>query len=251
MFAYVIKASNGKDPMTDQAAWPFLKLQLANAAGMSIDDMTAITKQQAAGLGNIDAELAASMAAMDKIPLVILVPMLESYMKGTQPVVAAYEHGGWAEVGKLYTTPPDSTEQVLHPDTKLYPTRDVPRRVTLPDLPGYTEVHTNVMGELEWRIYFMVWNKPIAERAAAGWDGDRWRVVRDGAGTLVGLLVSTWDSPEEATEFADAYRATIATRFPDKAREVWVKTRGANVYIVDGGTDPKLIDRLVKGARIR
>jgi hypothetical protein len=251
MFAYALAPLAGGDPMTHKSIWPMLRGQLADGSKLTLDEMTAMSKQQASGIVGGDEDLAKSAAAMDRIPLVILVPLMESYLKGTQPVVAAFEHGGWAEVDRLYATPPDSTEQVLHPTTKLFPKRDVPKQVTLPELPGYTEVHTNVMGELEWRVYFMVWDKAVAEEAAAGWDGDRWRVVKAQDGTLVGLLVSTWDSAAEAKQFAKAYEATIAKRFPDKSRRVWVKTKGAHVYIVDGGTDPKLIDTLVKKATIK
>jgi hypothetical protein len=251
MFAYMMAPLSGGDPMGHKSVWPMLKGQLADGAKLTIDEMTAMSKQQASGIVGQDAELAKSAEMMDKIPLIIIVPMIESYLKGTQAIVAAFDHGGWAEVDELYDTPPDSTEQVLHPTTKLFPTRDVPKRVLLPDLPGYTEVHTNVMGELEWRVYFMIWDKAVAEDAAAGWDGDRWRVVRGTDGTLVGLLVSTWDSPAEAKQFAAAYEATIAKRFPDKSRKVWIKTKGAHVYIVDGGTDAKLVDVLAKGTKIK
>ena len=251
MFAYLLAPQADGDPMTHKTMWPTLKGQLELGSKMSLDQMTADLKQQASGIVGGDEDLRKSAEAMDKIPLIILLPLMESYLKGTQPVVAAFEHGGWAEVDRLYDTPPDSTEQVLHPTTKLFPKRDVPKQVTLPDLPGYTEVHTNVMGELEWRVYFMVWDKAVAEEAAAGWDGDRWRVVKGQDGTLVGLLVSTWDSPAEAKQFVKAYEDTIVKRFPDKSRKVWIKTKGANVYIVDGGTDAKLIDTLVKKSTIK
>ena len=80
------------------------------------------------------------------------------------PVLAAYEHGGWKEVGKLYSNPPASTEQVLHPETKLYPKRDNPKRVTLPALADHEVVYENVMGELQWRVYFMLWKKEIGDK---------------------------------------------------------------------------------------
>jgi hypothetical protein len=230
---------------------PLLKIGLVQAAALTLDDFKAMTKKQAEGAVTIDEQIQRSIDAMDTIPPLILVPMMDSYMKGCIAVLAAYEAGGWAEVGTLYSHPPDSTEQVLHPDTKLYPTRDVPRQIELPALKGYTELYANTMGELEWRVYFMLWNKPVAERAAAGWDGDRWSVLTAADGTQVGIAVTTWDSAAEATEFATEYEKTIAVRFPDQARKIWIKTRGANVYIVDGGTDAKLIDKLIKGATVK
>jgi len=164
---------------------------------------------------------------------------------------AAAGWGGWAEVDKLFTNPPTSTEQMLHPDTKLYPKRDEPKKITLPKLKGYTETYGDVAGELGLRIYFLLWNKPVAETAAAGWDGDKWSVMTAKDGTDVGVSVSTWDSKAEAKEFADEYQKTIAIRFPKGERKVWVEQKGSNVYIVDGGTDAKLIKTLEKGAKIK
>lgn len=257
MFAYAGEAMAGDalkgKHLLDPAFLPMLKPSLAMAAAMTIDDFKAMTKQQAAGATGMSDDIKKSLDAMDTIPPVILVPMMDSYMKGSLAVLEAYQAGGWAEVAKLYSHPPDSTEQVLHPDTKLYPKRDVPKKVTLPKLPGYTEVYGNTAGELEWRIYFGLWNKdaPAAMAAAAGWDGDHWSVVTDKAGALVGLIATTWDTASEAKEFAAAYQASIKARFPNQERTVWVKTKGANVYIVDGGADATLVDKLVKGTKIK
>ncbi|MCE9575141.1 MAG: hypothetical protein K8W52_18460 [Deltaproteobacteria bacterium] len=257
MFAYAGEAMAGDalkgKHLLDPAFLPMLKPSLTMAANMTIDDFKAMTKQQALGASGMSDDIKKSLDAMDTIPPVILVPMMDSYMKGSLAVLEAFQAGGWAEVAKLYSHPPDSTEQVLHPDTKLYPKRDVPKKVTLPTLPGYTEVYGNTLGELEWRIYFGLWNKDAAcaIAAAAGWDGDHWSVVTDKSGGLVGLIATTWDTASEAKEFATAYQASVAARFPNQERTVWVKTKGANVYIVDGGTDATLIDKLVKGAKVK
>ena len=237
-------AAMGMDALAG-ATRPLIKRALAQQANLSLEDLKTMSKQMMGGL-DLDEDLKKSVEAMDTIPPIILIPMLDSYMKGTLPVLVAYEHGGWAEVGKLYTNPPQSTEQVLHPETKLYPKRDLPRTVTLPKLADHELVYENVMGELEWRIYFLLWNKTGAERAAAGWDGDRWAVYRDKGGALVGLLATVWDSPKEAAEFAAAYKASLSARFPgadpkDKdgaarpdGRRVQVVVDKASVFIVDG-----------------
>jgi hypothetical protein len=255
MFAYMAEemggAAFGGKHVLDPSILPVIKPGFQQAASLTLDDFKAMTKQQAAGAVAIDDDIQKSIDAMDTIPLLILVPMMDSYMKGMLAVLDAYQAGGWAEVGDLYAHPPDSTEQVLHPDTAMYPKRDVPRHVTLPALKGYTELYGNVMGELDWRVYFMLWNKDVAESAAAGWDGDRWSVLTGKDGATVGVSVSTWDSKAEAAEFAAAYEKTIAVRFPDKSRQIWVKTKGSNVYIVDGGSDAKLIDKLIKGAKVK
>jgi hypothetical protein len=257
MFAYAGQAGLGMGadaPKVDMLGQglPLLKLALGTAAAMTLDDFKRQTKSQM-GSADLDPEIAKSIEQMDAIPPVILVPMMDSYMKGAMAALAAYEAGGWDEVSKLYSNPPTSTEQVLHPTTKLYPTRDEPKQVTLPALPGITEVTSNVLGELSWRIYFMLWSKDAKkiEGYADGWDGDRFSVGKTADGTLVGVLVSTWDSAAEAKQFAKAYQASIKARFPKKQRKVWVKTVGETVYVVDGGKDAKLIDAVVKGTTIK
>jgi hypothetical protein len=277
MFAYAAQMTPHQDGVEidplDKAHLAAVKSLLAAGANMTIADY----KQQSEATADPtdkDNEIQKATASLDTIPLVIIQPMLDSYLRGALAVVDVYETGGWDAVNALYATPPDSTEQLLHPDTKLVPTRDVPQKVTLATLPGTTEVFSNTMGELEWRIYFMLWNPTPAalatddpgakqrtaqiaavrkanEDAAAGWDGDRWSVVKDKDDNEVGLLATVWDSPKEAKEFEKAYKATIKARFPKKERQVWTKVKGAAVYIVDGGTDPKLINAVVSGTTIQ
>jgi hypothetical protein len=217
-------------------------------ANMTVDDF----KKQSQGTANPedkDNDIQKAIAAMDSIPLVILQPMMDSYLKGALAVMTVYQAGGWDAVNALYTTPPDSTEEMLHPDKLV--TRDPPQKVTLPTLPGYTEVFSNTMGELEWRIYFMLWRKDVAEKTAEGWDGDRWSVLKDKDGNEVGILATAWDNAKEAKEFSKEYQASVKKRFPKHEREVWVKVKGNNVYIVDGGKDAKLIDAVIKGTTIQ
>jgi hypothetical protein len=192
----------------------------------------------------------------------VLVPLLSSYMKGSLVALTAYEHGGWPSVDALYRDPPASTEQVLHPETKLFPTRERPHRVTLartadPELAG------NVLGELQWRIYFTLWKSPGAAAAAEGWGGDRFSVTRRKDGRLIGRIATTWDTAGDATQFADAYVASVAARFPGadishpaagiaraEGGKVFVRTAGKRVYIVDGADDPGVLDALVRTTTI-
>jgi hypothetical protein len=154
-------------------------------------------------------------------------------MKGTLPVFEAYMAAGWDGVATLYRAPPESTEQVLHPKDKLIGKRDLPVAIDLGAGPaGYKEIHSEVIGELGWRVYFMLWEHPKANDAAAGWDGDRVAVYQKGD-QLVGLIATTWDSVSDAQDFATAYRETLKKRYPGKA-PVQVERKGKDVFIVDG-----------------
>jgi hypothetical protein len=238
-----------------------LRKQITAFAAMDITALKEMTRSQAGAFGAfgmMDAEIKKSIDAMDDIPPTVLVPMLDSYMKGALVALTAYEHGGWPDVDALYRDPPASTEQVLHPATKLYPTRERPHRVTLartaePELTG------NVLGELQWQIYFSLWKSPHAAEASEGWAGDRYRVTRGKDGRLVGRIATIWDTAGDAEQFASAYLASLGVRFPDAGTSapaagyarpdggrVFVRVAGTRVFIVDGAADAGALDALVR-----
>jgi hypothetical protein len=240
MFAYLITAKSGSTTIDDKTLRA-LKLQLKLTGNLSIDELRKMTKAQAEGLGG-SPEMKASAEAMDKIPAIILVPMVDSYLKGAMPSVAAFEKGGWDEVAKLFTSPPQSTEQVLHPDTKLFP-RDMPQTTALPKQAGMTLIDSDVIGELGWRVYLEQWGDKTSNDDAAGWDGDRYAVWRAKDGSLLGLIATTWDSEKDAQEFEAAYRASLITRFGGDGSKrsdghvIVVSRQGNIVVIVDGSTN--------------
>jgi len=227
-----------------------LRGQLEMFANMDIDALVSMTKSQAGEFADMGEDIQKSIEAMDKIPLYILVPLLESYMKGVMPVYEAYMVGGWDAVGKLYENPPNSTEQVLHPADKLVgKKRDYPVALSFDAPAGYEELHSEVIGELGWRVYFMLWKGSDPVASAAGWDGDRVAVyAKDGK--LVGMIATTWDTAADAEEFEKAYSASLAKRFPSGARDdgtkTFIKRKGKDVYIVDGAADDSLLTQLTK-----
>jgi hypothetical protein len=235
-----------------------LRDQIAQFAALDVDALKAQVKAQSAVFGTMDADIKKSIDAMDDIPPAVLIPLLDSYMKGALVALTAYEHGGWASVDKLYRTPPVSTEQVLHPETKLFPARDRPHRVTLARTSD-RELTGNVLGELQWRIYLELWKSPRAGEAAEGWGGDRYSVTRRSDGRLLGRIATTWDRPEDAVQFANAYVASLGARFPGAdishpaagvARpdggKVFVRTIGKRVFIVDGARDAAELDAVIR-----
>ncbi|QDV24843.1 hypothetical protein [Aureliella helgolandensis] len=131
------------------------------------------------------------------------------YFQGMLFVLSQAAQGGWEGVHEIYSSPPLSTEQILHP--KKYAegeNRDVPQSVHLPDLAdvlhsNWKSLGGNCLGELQTSILL---GKVIGgKNAARGWDGDRYEVYRSGAGKLAMISVSIWDSPQDAEEFATAF----------------------------------------------
>lgn len=230
-------------------------------ANLDPSAMAEMLKQQAVASSHIDPQIQKSLDAMGSIPRTILVPLLDSYMKGAVLALAAYQQGGWRAVDELYRDPPESTEQVLHPSERLLAGVDHPRRVTLPtSFDGYTLVSSDVLGELQWSVYFSLWKHEGAGREEQNWDGDRYAILRSKEGKLVALVATIWDSEYDATLFHDAYLSTVKTRYGGKVTvdgnltfvrhgddATWVYRDKESLYIVDGGLEVDLVRALVDG----
>jgi hypothetical protein len=263
MFLYAVTA------MTDKVITPemitLLKTQLADFSKTSPEEMI---KQNAAGFGaSMDPEIKKSIDAMNDIPMTVLIPMIDSYTQGAGLVAEAYDHGGWTAVNALYTDPPESTEQALHPATKMYPNRDHPKVVTIsmPSDKPENKIDDVVMGELQWQVYFQLWLPAQRTIASEGWGGDHVMVVKRGDGRLVARLATAWDTEKDATEFAQAYVGSLKARLPkgsgdptkagfdrgDGAGKIFMKQVGANVFIVDGADDAIWLDDLIKATTIK
>ncbi len=109
---------------------------------------------------------------------------------------------------------PISTEQVLETPAFFGPSPDVPSRVTLPAPRSGERVYENNVGEFGIRVFVYEHGKDqnAALRAAAGWDGDRFVLVRTGGGYGI-AWVTVWDSAVDAAEFSGALAETILQRY--------------------------------------
>lgn len=241
-------------------------------ATLDSDELAKSAAENPAMVSQMGPGMKASMDAMSSIPPLILDPLFSAYTKGCAAVAAVRDAGGWPAVSALYTTPPESTEQLLHPETKLIGKRDRPVAITFAPLPklfaGQTPLDTDVIGELTMAVYFKNWGdkKPTAE--VTGWGGDRYAAYLVGD-HVVGVWLTTWDTAEDAERFTKGYDATLAVRFPGEPRWSSKGERGVahpggtvtsfvhagkDVAIVDGApvaSAPALFDWLAKSKRTK
>ncbi|MCZ7568359.1 MAG: hypothetical protein M5U01_07205 [Ardenticatenaceae bacterium] len=145
---------------------------------------------------------------LEKTPRFLRESLVFPYTLGQAFVQARLAIGGWAAVDALYTTPPQSTEQILHPER--YPD-DAPQAVTLPDLPvalggHWQEQSRETWGEFDLRL-LLAEHLPEAEalRGAEGWGGDQYLLLHDDAGNGLFVLDIVWDRPDDAIEFARSF----------------------------------------------
>jgi len=186
--------------------------------------------------------------SLKSAPPIISETMIFPYLRGMVFCAKLANKGGWKSVDEAYRNPPASTEQILHPE-KYVARPDLPTSIDLGELkPGepWKEVGRNVLGELQTAV--MLGRQ--GTRAAAGWDGDRYAVF-EGPDQKLGLVwFSTWDSEDEAREFAQAYTRYQTRRMgkdsfqPEKIPDsLWrcrdnvcqvVERRGADVAVIEG-----------------
>jgi hypothetical protein len=199
-------------------------------------------------------DVQAAIESARTIPPFIIDTMMGSYLKGLGFVFAVQEQG-WAAEEKLYKEyPPQSMEQILHPEKWL--AREAP--VTF-EWPAFEKVRalrdwelldSSVAGEFQLRIVFKEFGLAAeAETLAAGWGGDRYAVFKrkDSDATLL-LWRTSWDTQADAMEFAGAYRRLLAVKYADATTATRVEQKGRDVFIVEGG-EQKSIDSLLKVAK--
>ena len=107
---------------------------------------------------------------------------------------------------------PVSTEQMMHTE-RYFESRDEPTRVVLPSPLSGTERYQNNLGEFETRIllYEYIKDQGSAVRGAAGWDGDRYMLIKTPRGDAI-AWVTAWDTSIDAAEFFDLLDASMIKR---------------------------------------
>lgn len=172
-------------------------------------------------------------------PFLIGMMGLYPYKNGME-WVRKVSRGDPARVDRLYSDPPVTTEQVLHPerfDLDDPSKRDWPHTVAEPDLTGilsseWTRLDGDNNGELvtgmmlvqlqqpnnQMALAFMMdlatqgigFKNPV-KRAVDGWDGDRYSAWVRGDDCCV-VWKSAWDSEKDAVEFAETYAPLLAKK---------------------------------------
>jgi len=150
-------------------------------------------------------------------PLVLRNELLFPYTDGARFVRVLYDQGGFAAVDQAFREPPRSTEQILHPEKFNQRNEPIPVEIAATDQilgPDWTDVISNTLGELDLRILIEQFtDRNTGNRAAAGWGGDRYRLVERSDGQLGLILQTAWDTENDANEFSTALTQALRKRF--------------------------------------
>lgn len=184
-------------------------------------------------------------------PPIIKHSMIFPYFQGWAFTNRLRSEFGWAAVDGAYADPPESTEQILHPE-RYFDRRDRPVRVTLPPPPnGWTAVTDQTLGMFSLRILLGTQLDEEAIDVADAWDGDRYVLWETPGGDALGF-VSVWDYEGGASDFEKTYRALLRHRVGEDG--TWeVVRRDDVVAVVQGvpkGTAGDAVVHLLDGATL-
>lgn len=134
--------------------------------------------------------------------------LLFPYMEGLRFVAHVRKSGTWKGVNDIFSQPPESTEQILHPaaygNVAEKPIRIESDTFASTISPPYRSQMTNVLGEFTLRLHLEAGGLSAeeAKKAAAGWAGDRFWLLTNQKPKGEGLLLATvWDTEKDAEEF--------------------------------------------------
>ena len=157
-------------------------------------------------------------AVLARMPPILRDGSLFPYQSGATFVTALFQSGGWAAVNRAYADPPVSTEQVMH--SAKYESREAPVVVPVPEGlagrmgEGWSIGTQDTLGEFQLQIWLRGSTgavSSIAANAAAGWGGDRIVLLDGPSGARAVAMLTAWDTAQDATEFADAAGAAVAS----------------------------------------
>ena len=201
--------------------------------------------------------LAAGFAAGDafgRAPKLLQESLLMPYLEGMRFCLTLIQEAGWQRVDEAFSRPPLSTEHLLHPE-RFLEAYDPPTALAFQNpvpapLDGWELVKENTLGEFQIRVRLsMALSGLVADGAADGWDGDRYRVYRPkgtASDTLALVWATTWDSPREAVEFESAAQKTFPAT--ETGRRIWRK--GADVWVLLGIPDAAMSSMVAWAERL-
>jgi hypothetical protein len=154
-------------------------------------------------------------ASLEGVPLVLRRQLEFPYTEGFEFATALHDKGGYDDVNAAITTPPLSTEQIIHPDK--YFAHEGAINVSMPDISaslgsGWSLAYQQTLGELGIQIIAAGDERPQVDipgfpadwphaDVAAGWNGDRLNMYENTDGSWAIAWQTDWDTEADAIAF--------------------------------------------------
>jgi hypothetical protein len=152
----------------------------------------------------------AAQEALKAIPPLIAAQITFAALQGTVWALGVQMAGGYAAINAAFDDPPESTEQILHPEK--WASREQPIEVKLPgDLAaklgaGWSIGLQDTFGEHQLGVWIS--NAPAnagfpdpPPAAVVGWGGDRMALLDGPGGAWAVVFKTEWDTTADAAEF--------------------------------------------------
>ncbi len=193
--------------MEGQATW-LMAETLARRAGQSI----ASNPELLDAMSGASEEGGSQYPVFNSVPLYLRETLIFPYTEGGRFQNAVYEKMGKAAFAEVFRRPPDTTQQILHP--QKYFAHVEPADPAFPRVSpgkGFKELSEGMLGELDHAILVRQYGtRSQAGQIAPHWKGGRYSLLEDKAHTRVILrYVSEWDSNEIAEVFFRFYRQLL------------------------------------------
>ena len=161
----------------------------------------------------------AAQEALKRIPPLIASQVLFAALDGTIWALGLQAKGGFAAIDAAFANPPESTEQILHPEK--WASREPPLDVKLPvDLAsklgaGWSVGLQDTFGEHQLGVWISgaVPTGGLPEpppAAVVGWGGDRMELLDGPGGQWAVVFRTEWDSESDAAEFETGIAPRLA-----------------------------------------
>ncbi|NIM10869.1 MAG: hypothetical protein GTO45_02665 [Candidatus Aminicenantes bacterium] len=154
-------------------------------------------------------------------PIVLKYQLLMPYVEGLRFVNAVFKKKKWKGVNEILHDPPESTEQILHPDK--YFKREKPVKVTIRYKPeGHELFHSGVIGEYYLKVLLKPKNSLFLRDYANGWGGDTFHIYKkpknkqDASNSYFLAWESIWDRDKKVnycSHFHTDFKRFIERRF--------------------------------------
>ena len=210
-----------------------------DATAAMVDYTLAPMRQRVQDLPNVESLIASQLQSSDQArlnaaPRAMRDSLLFPYLAGFGMCLRAMREGdGYRAVDALLARPPESTEQVLHPE-KLR-ARELPEEVALavpaPLARDFSVAYHDVFGEFGLRLFLQTaLGDDVAREAAAGWGGDQAMLLTPTRATTTGadagVTVTREGLAEDALVWVIAMDAS-PTGAPDGEATTLARAAGA------------------------
>jgi hypothetical protein len=183
---------------------------------------------------------------LKKAPPFLKDALVFPYFAGLTFSVDLLKGSGWKELPAVFSNPPISTQQIMHP--ALYHAGKTPSTENLPDVgkllgPDWTKLEENVMGEFGWKeVLKQFLGEDRAKILAAAWDGDRY-VVYEHKRTKRLVLVSLLrlSNTAEAMRFFGQYSEALEKKY-DQRSKLFRRPNFFSFDSMDGGIYLRCLD---------